>query len=94
MDQSLANGFEDRVKSGGRIVRHTRPHRPNDNAHIERFNRTIQDECLGRYWNLKDTVETLNGKLAMYIDLYNNHRLHSSIEYKTPREYYLECCIG
>lgn len=24
--------FSDRVKSGGRIVRHTRPHRPNDNA--------------------------------------------------------------
>lgn len=86
--------FDDRVKSGGRIVRHTRPHRPNDNAHIERFNRTIQDECIGKYWNLRDTVELLNKRIAKYIDLYNNHRLHSSIEYKTPREYYLECCIG
>ena len=85
MGQSFGKWFEDRVKSGGRIVRHTRPHRPNDNAHIERFNRTIQDECLGRYWNLKDTVETLNRKIARYIDLYNNHRLHSSIEYKTPK---------
>lgn len=71
-----------------------RPHRPNDNAHIERFNRTIQDECIGKYWNLRDTVELLNKKIAKYIDLYNNHRLHSSIEYRTPREYYLECCIG
>lgn len=86
--------FEDRVRSGGRIVRHTRPHRPNDNAHIERFNRTIQDECIGRYWKTRETVEHINKKIARYIDLYNNHRLHSSIEYKTPREYYLECCIG
>ena len=29
-------------------TRHTRLGRPNDNAHIERFNRTIQEECLGR----------------------------------------------
>ena len=28
--------------------RHSRLGRPNDNAHIERFNRTLQDECTGK----------------------------------------------
>lgn len=31
-------------------IRHTRLGRPNDNAHIERFNRTIQEECTGSYF--------------------------------------------
>jgi transposase InsO family protein len=42
------------VLSGkGIAVRHSRLGRPNDNAHIERFNRTIQEECLGRYLTYK-----------------------------------------
>lgn len=28
--------------------RHSRVRRPNDNAHLERFNRTIQEECFAR----------------------------------------------
>ncbi|MGH7926701.1 MAG: integrase core domain-containing protein, partial [Candidatus Binatia bacterium] len=28
--------------------RHTRVRTPNDNAHLERFNRTIQEECFSR----------------------------------------------
>jgi transposase InsO family protein len=39
--------FEDRLHKQHIQTRHSRLHRPNDNAHIERFNRTIQEECLG-----------------------------------------------
>ena len=39
--------FEQQLKSAGIQVRHSRLGRPNDNAHIERFNRTIQEECIG-----------------------------------------------
>src|SRR5579875_276112 len=37
----------DRLKIAGITLRHSRVRRSNDNAHIERFNRTIQEECLG-----------------------------------------------
>ena len=39
--------FAERLQTKGIVIRHTRLHRPNDNAHIERFNRTIQEECTG-----------------------------------------------
>lgn len=38
------NTFEHKLYLGGIQVRHSRVRRPNDNAHIERFIRTIQDE--------------------------------------------------
>jgi transposase InsO family protein len=41
--------FENKLARNNILTRHSRLHRPNDNAHIERFNRTIQEECLGRY---------------------------------------------
>ncbi len=43
--------FEDRLTSQGISIRHTRLGRPNDNAHIERFNRTFgKEECTGKYF--------------------------------------------
>lgn len=41
--------FEQTLKRHGMQTRHSRLHRPNDNAYIERFNRTIQTECIGYY---------------------------------------------
>ncbi len=44
--------FEQTMKRANIQTRHSRLHRPNDNAFIERFNRTIQTECIG-YYNTK-----------------------------------------
>lgn len=41
--------FRDMLKARQIALRHSRVRQSNDNAHIERFNRTIQDECLGKY---------------------------------------------
>lgn len=43
--------FEQQMRKVGIQTRHSRLHRPNDNAHIERFNRTVQTECIGYYNN-------------------------------------------
>lgn len=40
----FARYFETRLENRGVKIRHTRLGRPNDNAHIERFNRTLQEE--------------------------------------------------
>lgn len=67
-------------------VRHSRLGRPNDNAHIERFNRTIQDECLGRYLTYKTPNKQIQAKLTKYLAFYNHERVHLSLQYRTPAE--------
>ena len=63
--------------------RHIRVGKPNDNAHVERFNRTIQDECLKK---LPPSIEAYATALPKYLRYYNMERIHMGIEYKTPVE--------
>lgn len=65
-------------------LRHSRIRKPNDNAHIERFNRTIQDE--GLKGNLNDE-EILKKKIKKFNEYYNYKRLHLSLNCLTPFEY-------
>lgn len=65
-------------------LRHSRIRKPNDNAHIERFNRTIQNE--GLRGNLNNE-KTLKNKINKFINYYNNIRLHLGINCQTPAEY-------
>lgn len=65
-------------------TRHSRLHRPNDNAHIERYNRIIQDECLGRYLTYRDTNQQIQTRINKYLEFYNTKRVHLSLQYRTP----------
>ena len=78
--------FQDTLKDHGITLRHSRVRKPNDNAHIERFNRTIQDECLGRYIPEKTPLETTKERLAAFLDYYNAERLHLGLQCSTPME--------
>jgi transposase InsO family protein len=72
--------FTERVKI---THRHSRIRRPNDNAHIERFNRTIQEELLDK---LPRDVNVINRCLPKYLKYYNEERLHMGINFKTPSQ--------
>lgn len=76
--------FVSRIKKNHRF---TRIGKPNDNAHIERFNRTLQEECL-------DLIETdvlkINRALKKYLSYYNNQRYHLGI-HMYPREMVPRC---
>jgi transposase InsO family protein len=63
--------------------RFTRIGKPNDNAHIERFNRTLQEECVDR---LPKDVFKINCALKKYLQYYNYERLHMGINLKTPSQ--------
>lgn len=63
--------------------RYTRIGKPNDNAHIERLNRTLQEECLDKQIR---TPEAFNGALKKYMTYYNNERLHLGIKCRPPNE--------
>lgn len=76
--------FEQRMRALDIQVRHSRLGRPNDNAHIERFNRTIQEECLGNRISSKVASATLQAKIAKYIEFYNHERIHLGLQLKIP----------
>jgi transposase InsO family protein len=63
--------------------RHSRVRTPNDNAHLERFNRTIQEECIAR---LPRKLEVWQREIPEYLRYYNNERPHMGIGWLTPAE--------
>lgn len=79
----FATWLRDMLHAKGILLRHSRVRQSNDNAHIERFNRTIQQELLGaRPLRGQVTQDRLNE----YIYYYNHDRLHIGINYQTPNE--------
>lgn len=78
--------FEQTLKRHGMQTRHSRLHRPNDNAHIERFNRTIQEECIGHYWDRSVPLSHQQAKLTAWLEYYNTKRVHLGIQMLTPSQ--------
>lgn len=60
--------------------RHSRIRQPNDNGHLERFNRTLQEECL----TVEPTMTAYRRALRDYLPYYNTDRLHLGLNLKTP----------
>lgn len=63
--------------------RHTRVRQSNDNAHVERFNRTLREECLD---GLSINLKTINQYLPIYLKHYVETRHHFGIELQKPIE--------
>lgn len=71
------------LKDKGIRLRHTRVRKPNDNAHVERFIRTIQEECFDCVF---PDLENIESDLYTYLEYYNFKRLHLGIQCKTPSQ--------
>lgn len=84
------NHFQGRLKSKGIKTRHSRVRHPNDDAHIERFNRTLRKECIGQY-NPNKEIGFIGRKLNRFIRYYNYDRIHLGIGLKTPYEVLQRC---
>lgn len=76
--------FTHQAKLNNILHRHSRVRKSNDNAHIERFNRTIQEECFGT--RMPINYKRYLSLIDKYLDYYNNHRLHLGIGLKTPAQ--------
>ena len=63
------------------VHRHSRVRQPNDNGHLERFNRTVQEECLN---HVPATLLHYRRALTKYLPYYNTDRLHLGLNLKTP----------
>ena len=84
------NHFQGRLNSKGIKTRHSRVRHPNDDAHIERFNRTLRKECIGQY-NPNKNINFINHRLNRFIRYYNYDRIHLGIGLKTPYEVLQRC---
>lgn len=80
--------FEELLKARDTVVRHSRVRRPNDNAFVERFNRSIQEECTGSYCPVNTNLQS---KVLAYLAYYNQERLHLGLQCKTPAEMLQRC---
>lgn len=70
-------------QQAGITHRHSRVRKPNDNGHLERFNRTIQEECLVE---LSEDPEIYQQAIDRWLPYYNQERLHLGIQLQTPLE--------
>lgn len=75
--------FTEHLGKLGMSHRHIRVRKSNDNGHIERFNRTIQEECLNK---TSYNPKAFQKAIVKYLPYYNNERLHLSLNFKTPVE--------
>jgi putative transposase len=76
----LAWGIERRIE-----LLHIQPGKPTQNGRLESFNARLREECLRVSWfqNLFDARR----KIAAWQKEYNEERPHSSLGYRTPREF-------
>jgi len=75
--------FTEHIRKRNIAHRHSRVRKPSDIGHLERFNRTLQEECLK---GLPMSIRAYKKAISEYIHYYNTERLHLSIGLKTPIE--------
>ncbi len=69
---------------------HTYPRTPKMNAHLERFNRTIQDEFIDYHLGDLRTPSVFNEKLVSWLEWYNCDRVHFAFGNKlSPAQFML-----
>ncbi|MBU0598546.1 integrase core domain-containing protein, partial [Patescibacteria group bacterium] len=73
----------EKLNEHGLSHRHSRVRTPSDNGHLERFNRTIQEECLNR---VPRTVKRYQKEITEYLHFYNTERPHMGLNMKTPMQ--------
>tara|TARA_R110000823_G_C15872493_1_gene494266 strand:+ start:684 stop:1280 length:597 start_codon:yes stop_codon:yes gene_type:complete len=80
-----AHEYGDLVEGAGMTRSMSRKGTPLDNAVVESFFHSMKTELVHQA-SFGDEIEAV-AKLLPYIEFYNRERLHSSLGYKSPREY-------
>ena len=91
------NGSEFKKRFAEELLRlhlvhfHTYPKTPKMNAHLERFNRTIQEEFIDYNSFLLKEPDAFNRKLVDYLIFYNTERVHYAFRNKlSPIQFMLQ----
>lgn len=69
----------------------THPYTPQENGHIESFHAIMSNHFREReFWSLKELQEDL----ILFAEKYNNVRIHASIDYVSPNEFWSQHSNG
>lgn len=85
--QYISRDFAEFIKLAGLQHIRTSVAYPQSNGKIERYHRTINEECL-KPKSMINLVDARN-QILEFVNLYNTKRLHSSLFYLTPEDFLL-----
>lgn len=86
--QEFSAWFTEHIQKRDIAHRHSRVRRPTDNGYVERFNRTLKEECLK---DIPKTMRAYKKVIPEYIHYYNTERLHLGLNLKTPMQVVTSC---
>jgi transposase InsO family protein len=82
--QFAAKGFKEFIRICGMTHVKTSPYYPQSNGKIERWHRTLKDDCIRPQTPL--SLQDAQRTVARWVEHYNTVRLHSAIGYVTPKD--------
>lgn len=82
--QFIAKDFKEYIRLVGMTHVRTSAYYPESNGKIERFHQTLKGECIRQKTPL--SLDGARRVVAVYIEHYNNIRLHSAIGYIAPKD--------
>lgn len=88
----LGEAFTQWAKTSGVAIQYIQPGKPNQNAYIERFNRTFREEVLDQH--LFARLEDVREAAYWWMLDYNEQRPHESLGDLTPAEYRQQAASG
>jgi len=81
--QFIAKDFKEYIRIAGMTHVRTSPYYPQSNGKLERYHKTIKNECIRPKVAL--SLEEARMQISKYIRYYNEERLHSAIGYVAPK---------
>ena len=81
----LGEAFVSWSRQAGMAIQYIQPGKPNQNAYIERYNRTLREELLDAY--LFASLDDVREAVYWWMIEYNEERPHDSLGGKTPLMY-------
>jgi putative transposase len=82
--QFIAKDFKEFIRIAGMTHVKTSPYYPQSNGKMERWYKTVKGECLRV--NVPLSLDDACRLVSDYVAYYNNVRLHSAIDYVTPKD--------
>jgi hypothetical protein len=82
---NLASFSPSRIGQRAGYSRFFHSNAPDDNSYVERVIQTVKEEEI---WpNLYDSLSEARSAIEDYVRYYNNERIHSALDYRTPNEF-------
>ena len=82
--QFISKDFGNFIRESGLSHVRISPYYPQSNGKLERFHRSLEEECLKGKALLE--IEDARKIIADYVNFYNEKRLHQSLHYLTPKD--------